>query len=350
MIIKKVMGMVICGVFMKCGCIASEKALVDRMTGIVQALEGKVDEMDQAVRDVDLETKKAVLAGAKGLLLQYQTGLNFLKKKGQEASNDAVGLAQRVDQGKQRIITSLKKWLEAKQIESFVREEAEDPKLQELEDEMKNFESGGSQKMPQDADSVAQLVLNKVMKKIQSLGSEDSQKQKDYKAKIAFKSAQEVRKYLQNGSGEVEIEDLEARVRSTIAFYEEYTVPDSLPSEWRNAKIIEILSEIIENRDQGLTDLVVTYGEEIQQRCLKSKFSRAKLLLMSQCRKWDDNEKKYELLGNRDQKVVVRAIRSLCSISKRNVEEEDGKLAKGLLDVLVGQNEMVVFFPEKYFD
>jgi hypothetical protein len=204
-------------------------------------------------------------------------------------------------------------------------------------------------------ESILERRLSGISQKIDAIQqlSQDSKKRERSTGEVIFKSAQDVRKYTGSKNGRIDERDLSACINRTMDYFQgdACILRKGLPLEWRDAKIVEILSEIVEIRDPNLMDLVMGCYDMIREKCGNSKFTRARLLLMSQCTVWNEEKERFELQVDRDKEVIRKAMRLLYSVSQQedrgNSEAEN---ARQLLESLKSDKEIVLYFPEEYFE
>jgi hypothetical protein len=169
--------------------------------------------------------------------------------------------------------------------------------------------------------------------------------------KVMFKSAQDVRRYVKDKNNRIDEKNLDACINETINYFQEDArILRGLPPEWRDAKIVEILSEIVEIKGLNLMDLMGKCYDEIRTRCNNSKFTRARLLLISQCKTWDEEREEFELQTDRDKEVVRNAISLLYFVSQKKNNDPEMEKAEQFLELIKSNKEIVLYFPEKYFD
>jgi hypothetical protein len=172
---------------------------------------------------------------------------------------------------------------------------------------------------------------------------------------IIFKSAKDVKQYMEDNKGGIDEGDLTVCIDRTLEYFQNdglNRVPAKVPQdEWPRAKIIEIFSEIVKNvQDLELMDDIISRcRDEIKNKSENSKFKEMRLLLMSQCKVWNEETKKYKLQTGRDVEVVRRAFKLLYAIMSRKQNEDDAESARRLLRSMNTNKEMVPFFPPEYF-
>jgi hypothetical protein len=199
--------------------------------------------------------------------------------------------------------------------------------------------------------SAVQGQIQELSKKIDVVRESSQEKGKPSK-EVVFKSAQDVRKYMRSKDGRINERDLSECITRTLDYSQGggCVLKKNLPEEWRDAKVVEILYEITETRDQNLMDLIADCYSMIRGKCENSKFKRAKLLLMSQCTVWNEEEEKFGLQVDRDKEVIRKAIHLLYAVSQQEDGGTEAENAGRLLESLKSDKEIVLYFPEEYFE
>jgi hypothetical protein len=173
------------------------------------------------------------------------------------------------------------------------------------------------------------------------------------RASIPFASMHEVRKYVEQiNNGTVERKDVRGRIDATIDHILQMQgrifVPPNVPEmEWRKAKVLEILHELIKSFPR--TRIADYCEREIKEKCLNNfddfgkNFGYMKLLLMSQCNTWSEKEGKYELSPRAQHSAVREALEAL-----NEMIDEDGGVPNAavgkFLDEIKEKEEFANFF------
>jgi hypothetical protein len=181
-----------------------------------------------------------------------------------------------------------------------------------------------------------------------SQGREEPNRQDVYQP---FTSIDDVKRYINriDRNDPTVMEDLTGRVDATIRYIltdnGEIFTPSAVPhEEWRKAKVLEILYEIENNFPK--TRIARRCRENIQNRCLSEvteagqrDFEEVKLLLLAQCRTWDEVSNRYEVSPRADREVVKNNIHIL-----RMQAREGNPGAQRLIEVFRTQEDFSVFF------
>jgi hypothetical protein len=144
---------------------------------------------------------------------------------------------------------------------------------------------------------------------------------------------------------------IDETVRRVLELNEIFTPPMGVPQDtWRKAKVFEMLYEIEKAFPQDLVDRYCgrkvweccLQGEDLGNRgedTLREYFKRMKLLLMSQCNVWREDEKEYELSPDAKTPTVREALRKLSEIIGSNeICERLRNQVNGFLVAVKGNN------------
>ncbi|MDR2372048.1 MAG: hypothetical protein LBD60_02790 [Puniceicoccales bacterium] len=164
-----------------------------------------------------------------------------------------------------------------------------------------------------------------------------------------FNSVEDVINYME--SGEVNEQQLKKRLEKTFEYYQKgqdvEDVPPQIPErEWCQAKIIEIAFVvqkcIEESSNQELRKLVRFCWTKIVTICGEDDFKTGKLLLMSQCKAWDESRGVCELQDNFHNETARDAIEILCSASQQQGAQSE---AIKFVKLIKSKAEFSTLFP-----
>ncbi|MDR1906612.1 MAG: hypothetical protein LBQ03_00055 [Puniceicoccales bacterium] len=173
-----------------------------------------------------------------------------------------------------------------------------------------------------------------------------------------FKSAQDVRKYIESNDGRVNEDKLMNRLQETVNYYqgepEDMDFPQGVPiDDRRNIKIVEILDETreyVRKFDLGLFEITTYCTSKINDIVRGNRIAFAQLLLLSQCMEYRPDEHpggRYVVKGSKDDEIIARAL-NLLYVTVKN-KKPDYEEAKSLLEEMRNNNDLVILFPSGYF-
>jgi hypothetical protein len=163
------------------------------------------------------------------------------------------------------------------------------------------------------------------------------------RASIPFASMYEVRKYVEQiNNGTVERKDVRGRIDATVDHILQTKgrifVPPNVPEmEWRKAKVLEMLHELVKSFPR--TRIADYCEKKIKEECLSNfddsgkNFGYMKLLLMSQCNTWNEQEGKYDLSPRAQHSTVREALEALNEM----VDEEDEEVPNAAVGKFLGE-------------
>jgi hypothetical protein len=164
-----------------------------------------------------------------------------------------------------------------------------------------------------------------------------------------FTSAKSVKEYISRiKDNEVDIkQDLPPRLEATANHFSRLErTPIRVPSgDWKKAKIIEVLHEIKKNFPR--TSLASRCDAIVHRHCTEDPGEYMRLLLMSQCVRWNDAEGDYKLSINAQESTVEEALRDLEGVIF-DVGDGDESGNVGSIKVLLGKLKRIEEF-KKFF-
>jgi hypothetical protein len=197
--------------------------------------------------------------------------------------------------------------------------------------------------------ALSQDIVNLRMQiNAKSQGREEPNRQDVYQP---FTSIDDVKRYINriDRNDPTVMEGLAGRVDATIRYILTDNggifTPSAVPhGEWRKAKVLEILCEIENNFPR--TRIARHCRSNIQNECLSGlteegqrDFEEAKLLLLAQCKTWDEVSNRYEVSPRADREVVKKKINVLCMQAR-----EENPDAQRLVEAFRTQEDFSVFF------
>ncbi|MDR2812384.1 MAG: hypothetical protein LBB05_01150 [Puniceicoccales bacterium] len=104
----------------------------------------------------------------------------------------------------------------------------------------------------------------------------------------------------------------------------------------------------MEKKDQDLSNIVGICYEKIKGISGNNKYEMARLLLISQCKVWNEQEGQYELRIDKNETTVRSSIKLLYVLAQK--QGEDAEKAQELLRSINGSRKWDSFFPDEYFE
>jgi hypothetical protein len=182
-----------------------------------------------------------------------------------------------------------------------------------------------------------EVKINELESRLEQMES-GLQKGPDVEGFKGFDSVNEAKAYMQRS--EIDEEELEILIEKTCDYYFNVDrkffedVPELGSSEeWRKAKVLEMLWVIQqESIQRPLVNIPGICYEKMKLVCENDEVAKAKLLLMSQCRVWGEEDSVYQLLPPKDEQMVKDSITSLLKMAQKNRRERGVTRQRGQTD------------------